>query len=170
MSAYEEALAMLGKLPAEQKEIAEGIKGLFQTVNQERGKALTDLTKEKTTTSELQGKNKELQGFQTSYTDFMKALSNAGVEAKDASELAAKLKVKKTDDEATAETRRVMKDLEKRAVDAETKIAMYDMGAKIQPKLDKAMEDWKDGVIRKCVNGVVGKCEIVLVRLLVKKE
>ena len=137
MSVFEDIIAKLEKLPDEHKDVATGIKDLAQLLNQDRGKALTDL-------EAVKGKNKELQGFQSSYSELMAALSAAGVETKNAKEVAEKLKVKKTDDEASAELQRVLKETDKQLKEALAKNARFEMASTLKPSLEKAIKEWKD--------------------------
>ncbi len=96
---YENILQLLDTLPAEQADFKNKLSGFVKTLNQEKGKASADILTFKSELNALKDKSKESDKQNANYKEIAEAFAKAGVDAKNADELMAKLDIKKSVEE-----------------------------------------------------------------------
>ena len=141
---YEDILALLKKLPAEQKDNVEGITSLVKALNQERGKALSDVNDLKTQFSVVKEENEKFKGDALTYQELMDKLAKSGVEAKDAEAIAQKLKVEKTKDDELVIAKKLLDDATKKNKQYEAEEQKQKIKQALEGKLTEAIKGFKD--------------------------
>lgn len=142
MDAYEQGLEAIAKI--EDAELKANLETSFKTLNQDKGKAKGDITKIKLENEDLKNKFKDSEGNASKYKDVMRVFSEAGIKAEDAAKLAEKLKVDKTKEDENAELKRLLEEKDAKVKKFESKEELSQFKSKMDPILDKALEELKD--------------------------
>lgn len=139
METFEEALAVVEKL--EDAELKGKLTTVLKDMNIEKAKAKGDISKLK---AEFQTQLEDANGKVSKYKDVAKILSDAGIDAKNANEVLAKLNVQKTQDDELAEAKRLLKEKDEKLNTFETERQKNLFKAKMNPLLEKALENYKN--------------------------
>jgi len=141
----EEALIALNKLPEEQTELKTGLETLIKSLNQEKGKAKSDITKVKLDKESIESELGKYKEKVSTYSDLMKTLSDAGIDAKNADKLAQKLNIDKTKDDELSDYKRLLNEATTELTTLRTEKDANVFQSKLNPTLDKALSEFKDG-------------------------
>ena len=126
------------------KDVRESIVANVKNLNQERGRALSDLGIFKAENDNLKGINSKLEKTTLTFQELSKALSKNGLTPDQIGEMADKLQIKKGMEDELAEAKRVADDLSKELKDLKKEGEQRKMQDALIPKLKTAMEEFKD--------------------------
>ncbi len=141
---FEKILENLEKMPEDQKELKDGLVVLIKGLNQEKGSALSDLSRFKETNKELLDKTKDLEKGNASYTELLTLLGKQGIEAKEAEKILKSLKVDKTAADELEALKKITKDQETKLKGYNEVAAKQKIKDALNPKIDVAIKQFKD--------------------------
>jgi len=113
------------------------LSGPVKAINTEKGVMGSDLIKIK---NDLEGANKQ----NVSYKEVTEALAKAGIDASNASAIAEKLGAQKTQEDATAELKAMIKERDAKLEVFEVADRLRNVEAKLEPAFKSAIENFKD--------------------------